>query len=244
VLIQGITLRQSQFWQVHPTLCRNVTIDSVTTGDTANHNTDACDVDCCYNVVVKHCAFDGADDSIAIKSGLDDDGRRVNTPSQNIVIYRCRVQGVGAAVACGSDTTGGIRNVYAFGVETFGRSTLYMLNVKSNTHRGGYVRNVNLDSCRGDSLGGPWLFAEMNYQDHEYLSASYPPKFEDWTVSNASGDSDPVILVFTGLPGDEIRNVVVTDSNFTNIRSPHNVYEHVTGVVLRNVTINGVPASS
>jgi polygalacturonase len=236
VLIQGVTLRQSQFWQVHPTLCRNVTIDSVTTGNTTKWNTDSCNPDSCDSVVIKNCSFDGDDDSIAIKSGRDDDGRRVNTPCQNIVIYRCRVQGRGGGIACGSDMTGGVRNVFAYGLQTYGRSTVNMLSIKSNPGRGGYVTNINLHDSRADGLTGPWLAARMDY---ETQSGSHPPLFANWTITDVTGDSDPMILDLRGSPGNEIRNVVLEGASFTNIASRQNVYDHVIGLALRNVTING-----
>jgi len=93
VLIQGITLRRALFSQLHPTLCSNVTIDGVTTGDTTSLNSDGCDPESCDHVVIKNCTFDANDDCIAIKSGRDADGRRVNTPSQNIVILGCSFRG-------------------------------------------------------------------------------------------------------------------------------------------------------
>ncbi len=241
VLIQGVTLRQSQFWQVHPTLCINVTIDSVTTGNTTQWNTDSCNPDSCDSVVIKNCSFDGDDDTIAIKSGRDDDGRRVNTPCQNIVIYRCRVQGRGGGIACGSDMTGGVRNVFAYGLQTYGRSTINMLSIKSNTRRGGYVTNINLHTIRGDRLSGPWLAARMNYEGQ---TGSYPPMFAHWTITKVTGDSDPMVLDLQGMPANEIRNVVLEDATFTNIASQRNVYHDLVGLTLRDVTINGVPSTS
>ena len=53
VLIQGITLKNSMFWQLHPTLCRNVTVDGVSTDpSTAHSNTDGCDPGACDHVVI------------------------------------------------------------------------------------------------------------------------------------------------------------------------------------------------
>src|SRR5438552_5624668 len=47
VLVQGVTLRHSQFWQLHPTLCQSVTIDGVNTGETNVINTDGCNPESC-----------------------------------------------------------------------------------------------------------------------------------------------------------------------------------------------------
>jgi polygalacturonase len=236
VLIQGVTLHQSQFWQLHPTLCTDVTVAGVTTGDTKNPNSDGCNPECCDHVVIRDCTLDANDDCIAIKSGRDDDGRRVNTPSENIVILRCRLQGPVGGIVCGSELTGGIRNVYAFDIETYGTSVLYLLYVKSNTQRGGYAVNLNLDSIRADHVFGNWAFAQMDYAGQ---TGPYRPIFEDWNISNATGDSAPRVFQLRGLAKDPIRGFNVRRSAFTHITDPVDRYDHVGHIEFRQVTING-----
>jgi polygalacturonase len=240
VLIQGITLRQSQFWQIHPTLCRSVTIDSVTTGGTNNPNGDGCNPESCDHVVIRDCTLDASDDCIAIKSGRDDDGRRVNTPSQNIVICGCRMQGPIGGITCGSELTGGIRNVYAYNVTTYGTGVVYMLFVKSNTRRGGYAVNLNLDSIQGNNLHGAWGFAQMDYLGQ---TGKYRPIFHRWKISNSTGDQAPRVFQLRGLADDFIRNLNVSNSAFTNIADPMDQYNYVKDIHFDNVTINGQQVS-
>lgn len=241
VLIQGVTLRQSQFWQLHPTLCRNVTVDAVTTGGTANSNTDGCNPESCDHVVVKNCTLEANDDCIGIKSGRDDDGRRLNTPCQSIVISGCKLQGPAGGIACGSEMTGGIRNVYAYDIQTYGRSVRYLLDVKSNTRRGGYAAGLHLDSILADHLRGAWAFAQMDYDGQR---GSYRPSFKDWSIRRAVGDSDPEVLWLSGLADDPIRGLDVRDSRFTRISIPINLYSNVIDIRFDNVTINGSLVSS
>jgi hypothetical protein len=240
VLIQGVTLRQSQFWQMHPTLCRDLTVDSVTTGDTNNPNSDGCDPESCDHVVIENCMLAANDDCIAIKSGRDDDGRRVNTPSQNIVIVDCKFQGPVGGVTLGSELTGGIRNVYAYNIQTFGTGVAYMLYIKSNTRRGGYAVNVNLDTIQGDHLHGPWAFAQMDYAGQ---TGNYFPIFEDWNISNVTGDTDPRVFQLRGLPQDPIRDFELSQSAFTNIANPADSYTFVDDISIDGVTTNGNPMS-
>jgi hypothetical protein len=75
-------------------------------------------------------------------------------------------------------------------------------------------------------------------------TGAYPPVFADWTVSNVTGDSDPMVLDLNGLPGDEIRKVVLENATFTNIASPQNVYHDVGNPIFRDVTINGHSVAS
>jgi polygalacturonase len=240
VLIQGVTLQQSQFWQIHPTLCQSVTVDSVTTGDTNNPNGDGCNPECCDHVVIRDSTLDANDDCIAIKSGRDDDGRRVNTPSQNIVIFGCRLQGPFGGVTCGSEMTGGIRNVYAYNLTTYGRSVRYLLFVKSNTQRGGYAVNLNLDTIEADHLLANWGFAQMDYAGQ---TGDYLPIFKKWKISRVTGDTAPRVFQLRALPDDAIRHFYVFDSAFTNIADPVDQYAYVQDIDFRDVTINGQPAS-
>src|SRR5204863_2908185 len=63
VLIQGVTLKNSMFWQLHPTLCRNVTVADVSTDpSTAHSNTDGCDPESSDHVVIRDCNLGAHDD--------------------------------------------------------------------------------------------------------------------------------------------------------------------------------------
>src|SRR2546430_10171731 len=147
VLIQGVTLRHSLFWQLHPTLCRHVTVDGVTTHH-SGLNSDACDPECCDHVVIKNSTLLAGDDNIAIKSGRDADGRRVNVPTQNVVIWNNQFEGPVGAICLGSEMTGGIQNVYAYNNSTVGSGTRHATFWKSTTKRGGVARDVHVEIGR------------------------------------------------------------------------------------------------
>jgi len=237
VLIQGVTLHNSRFWQLHPTLSTNVTIDSVTTSAT-NSNTDGCDPECCDHVVIQNCTLGAGDDNIAIKSGRDADGRRINTPSQNIVIVGCHMSGPWGAVSCGSELTGGIRNVYAYKITA--NPTRYALYVKSNTQRGGFATNINLDSITASNQKGAFAFVTMSYNGQ---SGSFPPDFGGFSVSNSTGHTAPYAFDVTGLSSDPAHGITASNCTFTNISHGTDVMSHVTGISFKNVTINGKPVT-
>ena len=93
-------------------------------------NSDGCDPECCDHVVIKNSTLLAGDDTIAIKSGRDADGRRVNVPTQNVVIWNNQFEGPVGAICLGSEMTGGIRNVYAYNNSTVGSGTRHALFVK------------------------------------------------------------------------------------------------------------------
>ena len=240
VLIQGVTLRKSQFWQLHPTLCTNVIVDGVTTS-IAGGNTDSCDPECCDHVVIENCTLKAGDDNIAIKSGRDADGRRINVPTQNVVIWNNQFEGTQGAIALGSELTGGIQNIYAYNNSIVGSGTNYALYVKSNTQRGGFARNVHIDTLHGAHLHSAVASFDMHYAGQ---TGTFLPDFRGpFTLNNVLLDTAPIVLNLNGLSNDFIGLMSLSNCAFTNIANPISIVNHVTSLTYTNVTINGKSVS-
>lgn len=146
VLIEGIRIINSPMWVLNPVYCTNVTIQSVTVA-TGGPNTDGCDPDSCTDVLIKNCSFSDGDDCIAIKSGRDRDGKKVDVPCQNIVIENCRFEAGHGGIAIGSETSGGVRNVFAEGCHFDSPDLEMAIRLKTNPARGGYIDGVHVRDC-------------------------------------------------------------------------------------------------
>ena len=77
MLIDGVTIINSPMYELNPLYCTNVTMRNVKI-DSHGPNNDGCDPDSCTDVLIENCKFSTGDDCIAIKSGRNNDGRRVN----------------------------------------------------------------------------------------------------------------------------------------------------------------------
>lgn len=146
VLIEGVKILGSPMWVLSPLYCTNVTVRGVTVNATGP-NTDGCDPDSCTDVWIKDCSFSDGDDCIAIKSGRDHDGRRVNLPSQNIVIQNCTFKAGHGGVTMGSETAGGIRKVFAEDCHFDSPDLEMAMRFKSNPARGGFIEDIYLRRC-------------------------------------------------------------------------------------------------
>jgi polygalacturonase len=146
LLIEGVRIINSPMWVITPLYCTNVTVKSVTV-ETTGPNTDGCDPDSCTDVLIKDCHFSNGDDCIAIKSGRDLDGRRVNIPSENLVIQDCYFEAGHGGVTMGSETAGGIKNVFAENCHFDSPDLDMALRFKTNPARGGYIENVHIRNC-------------------------------------------------------------------------------------------------
>src|SRR5437868_5834511 len=101
VLIEGVKIVNSPMWEIHPLLCENVTVRRVWISSHGPNN-DGCDPESCKDVVIEDCHFDTGDDCIAIKSGRNEDGRRVNVPTENVIVRGCEMKDGHGGITIGS----------------------------------------------------------------------------------------------------------------------------------------------
>jgi hypothetical protein len=140
VLVRDISIRNSPSWNVHPVYCVHVTLDNLTIISPPNSpNTDAIDPDSCRDVRISNCYCDVGDDDIVIKSGFNEDGRRVGIPCEDILINNCTFAHGHGGVVIGSETSGSVRNVTVANCVFDG--TQRGLRVKTALGRGGVIEN-------------------------------------------------------------------------------------------------------
>ena len=153
VLIEDVKIRNSPFWTLHLLLASDVVVRRVDIS-ARGHNNDGIDPEMTRNLLVEDCRFDQGDDAIAIKSGMDRDGRRLNTPSENIVIRNCTMLRGHELVALGTELSGGIRNVFVHDctfVNAEDDRPQNVLLIKTNHRRGGFVENIYLENITARS---------------------------------------------------------------------------------------------
>jgi len=152
VLLEGISIRNSPFWTIHPYLCKNVIIRKVNVY-AHGHNNDGVDPEMSQNVLIEDCVFDQGDDAIAIKSGRNPEGWRLKTPSKNIIIRNCLVKNGHQLVAIGSELSGGIENVWIQNCEVVdGAKLFHLLFIKTNERMGGYVNNIYVENIKSGKI--------------------------------------------------------------------------------------------
>lgn len=146
VLIEGVKIRHSPFWTVHLFLCDSVVVRGLDIY-AHGHNNDGIDPEMTRNLLVENCRFDQGDDAIAIKAGSNQDGWRLNTPTENVVIRNCKVIEAHQLVAIGSEVSAGIRNVYIHDCQFApGYQPFNLLFIKTNIRRGGFVENIHMEN--------------------------------------------------------------------------------------------------
>ncbi len=146
VKLNGLMLRRSGFWTVHICYSHDVIVDGVTIrNNEGGHgpSTDGIDIDSSRKVLVEHADISVNDDALCLKAGRDSDGLRVNRPTEDVVIRDSIVREGAAGVTIGSETSGGFRNIEAYGLTTLKEVPVGILFKSAHT-RGGFAENIRI----------------------------------------------------------------------------------------------------
>ena len=235
VLIDGVTIVNSPMWELHPVLCTNVTIRNVTI-DSHGPNNDGCDPESCRDVLIRDCTFDTGDDCIALKSGRNVDGRRVNVPVENVVVRNCQMKDGHGGVVIGSEVSGGARHIFAERCQMDSPRLDRALRIKTNSVRGGFVEHVYMRNVTVGQVTEAVVTVNLFYEEGD--TGKFPPTVRDIEVRNVTSQKSSYALLLRGYSHTPVQDVRIIDCAFDNVAKP-DVLEGVKDVELRNVRING-----
>jgi polygalacturonase len=235
VLIEGITITNAPFWLLNPVLCENVTINAVTF-TSVGPNSDGCDPESCKNVVIENCFFDTGDDCIAIKSGRNADGRRLNIPSENIVISNCKMRNGHGGVVIGSEISGGVRNVFVENCEMSSPELERGIRIKTNSVRGGLIENLFV---RNITIGEVQTAIVIDFDYEEGDAGKFTPTVRNIDIRNLICNKADQVFQVRGYQRSPIQNLHLSNCHFNHV-GEIGVLEKLENFAATNVTINGV----
>jgi unsaturated rhamnogalacturonyl hydrolase len=233
VLIEGVTILNSPMWEIHPTLCTNVTVRGVTVRSLGSNN-DGCDPESCHNVLIEDCVFQTGDDCIAIKSGRNNDGRRVGVASENIVIRRCTMKDGHGGVTIGSEVSGSVRNVFVSDCQMDSPHLDRAFRFKSNAVRGGIIENVHVTNVKIGRVSRAALSVEFDYE--EGAQGPEKPVLRHVRIEKVSAQSCGSVAVITAFPGAVIEDLRLKDCVFRGVETA-DVLKHAGSLTFENVDI-------
>ncbi len=113
---------------------------------------------------------------IAIKSGKNPEGNRINRDCKEIRIFDCRCN-KGHGITIGSEMSGGVSNVKIWDCNL--ENSYFGVEIKGTKKRGGYVRCVEVENCKMPRI----MIHSVDYND-DGEGAETPPVFEDCAFTN------------------------------------------------------------
>lgn len=216
VLIEGVTIVRSPMWEIHPVLSQNVTVRGVKINSHGPNN-DGCDPESCRDVLIEDCVFDTGDDCIAIKSGRNNDGRRVAVPSENLIIRHCTMKDGHGGVVIGSEISGDCRNVFVEDCRMDSPNLDRALRFKSNAQRGGVIENIFMRRVEVGRVAEAVLTIDFLYE--EGARGKYPPTVRNVALENVTTQASPRVMWIAGFPAATIDHVRFSHCTFRGVEA-------------------------
>ncbi|OQP61246.1 glycoside hydrolase [Niastella vici] len=226
VLLQGATFQNSPAWCLHPIYCENLTVDGIKVRNPSYaQNGDGLDIESCSYVEVKNSMLDCGDDGICIKSGKDEEGRKVGKASQYIVIRNNIVYHGHGGFVIGSEMSGGAHDIFVTDCTFMG--TDIGLRFKTTRGRGGiveniYIKNINMQNIGGDAISfDMYYFAKapgLGVKVEIPAVDSGTPQFRKFYIDNIICSGADRAMLIRGLPEMSIKDIQLSDVVITSRR--------------------------
>lgn len=232
--ISGLNLKNQACWGLFILYSEKIEVKNLTIR--AEHNipmSDGIDVDSSNDIHITGCDIDVNDDCIAIKSGKDEDGRRVNRPCEDVLVEKCTFRYGHGGVSMGSEMSGGIRNITIRDC-VMEADNWAPIRFKCQPSRGGVVENITYRNIQLKNTRKAFEF-NMEWRMVNPKPASNPlPVFCNVKIVNVTGTTATVGDMH-GLKDSPIRNVVFKKCNITAKKGF--VLDNVEGIDLSGLKI-------
>ncbi len=223
VWIHGLKLGYGPAWNIHFIYSDNIVTDHCLIESKGVWNGDGWDPDSSTNSTIFACEFLTEDDSVAVKSGKNPEGNRINRPTKHIRVFDC-VCHFGHGLCIGSEMSGGVEDVRLWDCDM--GPTWSGIEIKGTKKRGGYVRNISVR----DIIASHVMIHSVTFND-DGIGAPTPPIFENCSfermhllgrfLDNNAGKNDwhdcpSILLCGFNEEGYEVKNISFKDIEMEN----------------------------
>lgn len=213
VLFDGPTFQNSPKFVIVPRTCEDLTIRNCKVlNEWSAQNGDGIDICSCKNVKIANCLLNVGDDGICMKSS----GKSDEPALQNVVIRDCSVYHAHGGFVIGSNTDGGMHNIYVNNCNFM--YTDVGLRFKSARDRGGLVDNIFINGIYMKDIQNEAILFDTYYENNE-IGKSGPnsitdktPHFCKFKIENVFCNGAKQAIRMAGLP-----EMPIEDITFSNI---------------------------
>ena len=228
ITVQGITVRNSPAWNLHPTFSENLSFLNVRVEAPSNSpNTDGFDPESCRQVRVYGTEFSVGDDCIAIKSGKIYMGMKYHTPCEDIEIAWCCMLDGHGGVTVGSEMAGGVKNVRVH--HCYMRGNDRGLRIKTRRGRGKYgvIDGIVFDHVRMEGVKTPLVVNALYFCDpdgkSDWVQSREPQPVDGTTPTIGSirfehvqaAGCEACVGYILGLPERPVKEILLKDCAFS-----------------------------
>jgi polygalacturonase len=210
VLIKGPTFHNAPFWHVQLLYSHDVEVAHCQMYSPVNSpNTDGLNTDSCRDVLVRDCIASVGDDGFGIKSGRDEEGRKVNRPTENVTYLRCHVLHGHSVCAIGSEESGSVRHIRF--LDCTGDGTDNGIRIKSMRGRGGVVEDITASHFKLTNVRTPIILSDNYVQTKPEPVSERTPVFRNINIDHVTARGAGTCCRIDGLEEQPIQDIRLSD---------------------------------
>ena len=236
ILVEGITLKDTPMWNVHLVYSERAIVRDVTVNSLRAPNGDGVVLDSSSDVLVEYNHFETGDDAVVLKSGLNEEGLRIDIPTQNIVVRNFEARNVrtgSGGIVFGSETSGGIRNVYVH--DGYFEGADRGIRFKTERGRGNVIENIYIRDIQMKDIDSQAINFNSFYSGPGLTGPA--PLIRNVDIRDIQIDGVPEAIVLEGLPEKWLENIALRDITVTNAEEGARI-TRVKGLTMQNVSIS------
>lgn len=244
VLVEGVTFKDSQFWNLHIYHCRDVVVRGASFRVPDDYrqapSTDGIDVDSSQDVLIERCTFSVTDDCIALKGSRGPRALEnpLSPPVERVRVRGCVFRRGHAAVTLGSEATI-VRDVVVENSRILG--AMAVLNFKLRPDTPQTYENIHYRGLVVDAAGGS-LVSIQPWGQYIDLQGLPPPRsiVREISFTDVSGRYGG-FGVIRGNPGQTTFGAITLRDIDVRLAKPALDAAGIEGLRLENVRVNDAP---
>ncbi|HTV09592.1 MAG TPA: glycosyl hydrolase family 28 protein [Candidatus Aquilonibacter sp.] len=244
VRVEGITFKDSQFWNLHLYNNDGVEVRNVRFQVPDDYrqapSTDGIDVDSSQNVTVDGCFFSVTDDCIALKGSKGPNAMedKSSPPVEHIRVRNCVYKRGGGVLTLGSEATI-VRDVVVENCRIVGNVRVATLKLRPDTPQ--HYEDITFRNITSEGDAGQ-ILAVQPWSQYFNLQGEAPPKsvVSNLSLIGAKGKFAAFGVIRPNPGQTEITNVLLKDFDVELPEGRDTLKaEGVTGLKFENVVVNG-----
>jgi len=247
VKVEGVTFKDSQFWNLHIYNCDGVTVSrtrfEVPDDYKQAPSTDGIDLDSSRNVTIDGCYFSVTDDCIAAKGSKGPHAMQDtdSPPVEHIRIRNCIYKRGGGVLTLGSEATI-VRDVLVENCKIIGNVRIATLKLRPDTPQ--HYEDITFRNITSEA-NSPAILAVQPWSQYANLQGEAPPQSIVRNVNFIGIKGQYAAFgVIRPNPGQtEISKITFKDLDVT-LQQEKLVATGVTDLTFENVVVNGQPQSA
>ncbi|MGD8175813.1 glycoside hydrolase family 28 protein [Marinimicrobium sp. ARAG 43.8] len=215
ILVEGIHLLDSPMWNVHLIYSQNIIVRDVDINSLRAPNGDGVVVDSSQNVLIEYNHFQTGDDAVVLKSGLNEEALEIDIPTENVIVRHFEAKNVrtgSGGVVFGSETSGGLRNIYVHDAYFDGSDR--GIRFKTERGRGNVIENIYVRDVEMKNITYEAINFNSFYTGPQAMGVA--PTARNIQISNVNIDGVPTAISLIGLPEKWVEDITLSNITIKN----------------------------